>query len=336
LEYEPELFYFWFDELLGYLLCADLFEKAEVCFKKFIATFEKEIGSGYALEKIAESYSCAHRGLGQIYQFKGQIDKAIIEYKKAIAIFPKGAYNHIILGEFFLKLNRINETISEYKKAIECDPSFAQYHKSLGDILLKNEDFIDALEAYRKAHEIWPDEKNFTKAYFGLKNSLDKSLYRKISDQHFMRGIDQQNVRIDTSHLPDLNNQIEMTELRLRKIISDSLDNDPSKLPPNIFQNLTDFIQREVKKNAVLDFRNYKSLSAMLEFSDIRDLQNIIIGKTNWPIFEMRFGNKERLNTKFDQFAELRNGIRHSRPVDKITHKEGEAAILWFEQVLNK
>ena len=137
-------------------------------------------------------------------------------------------------------------------------------------------------------------------------------------------------------HLREIDEQIEQTELKLRKIISDGLNNDPSKLPPQILQDLNEFILRAVKKNAALDIGNYKSLISMLEFSDLRELQNIILGKATWPIFEPRFGNKERLNTKFDQFAELRNNIRHSRTVDEITRKEGEAAILWFEQVLNK
>ena len=39
---------------------------------------------------------------------------------------------------------------------------------------------------------------------------------------------------------------------------------------------------------------------------------------------------------QFDQLAELRNGIRHSRAVTDITRKEGEAAILWFNQLLLK
>ena len=49
--------------------------------------------------------------------------------------------------------------------------------------------------------------------------------------------------------------------------------------------------------------------------------------------FEGRFANKETLGKRFGQLADLRNGIRHSRSVDEITCKEGEAAILWFEQV---
>jgi hypothetical protein len=54
------------------------------------------------------------------------------------------------------------------------------------------------------------------------------------------------------------------------------------------------------------------------------------------PLFEPRFSTKESLVAKFDQLAELRNGIRHSRAVSEIVRKEGEAAILWFGQVLTK
>lgn len=39
-------------------------------------------------------------------------------------------------------------------------------------------------------------------------------------------------------------------------------------------------------------------------------------------------------SVKFNQLAELRNGIRDSRTVDEVTRKEGEAATLWFEQCL--
>jgi hypothetical protein len=54
------------------------------------------------------------------------------------------------------------------------------------------------------------------------------------------------------------------------------------------------------------------------------------------PRIEPRFANKEMVVGKFNQPAELRNGLRHSRRVDEITRKEGEAAVLWFNQVLNK
>ena len=34
--------------------------------------------------------------------------------------------------------------------------------------------------------------------------------------------------------------------------------------------------------------------------------------------------------------AEFRNAVRHSRAVDGIVEKDGEASIMWFEKVLNQ
>jgi hypothetical protein len=89
-------------------------------------------------------------------------------------------------------------------------------------------------------------------------------------------------------------------------------------------------------KNAALDGDRYKTLSGKLEYFDLRELQDTISGKGPWTQFEPRFGTKEALNIKFDQLAELRNGIRHSRAVSEVVRKEGEAAIIWFRQVLAK
>jgi hypothetical protein len=80
----------------------------------------------------------------------------------------------------------------------------------------------------------------------------------------------------------------------------------------------------------------YGSLDRKLEYFDVRDLQEVIVSRGLWPRFEHRFANKDNVQIKFGQLAELRNSIRHSRSVDEITRKEGEAAILWFTQVLGK
>jgi hypothetical protein len=71
-----------------------------------------------------------------------------------------------------------------------------------------------------------------------------------------------------------------------------------------------------------------------MEFCDLRELHDAIKTKALWPEFQPRFVNKETLNIKFGQLADLRNAIRHSRSADEITRKEGEAAILWFTKVL--
>ena len=143
--------------------------------------------------------------------------------------------------------------------------------------------------------------------------------------------------RLDlTPQLRDLDEKIEKIELGLRNGIAVALKENALELPPHITQKIEEHIQRAAKKNAALDLDHYDSMKGKLEFCDLRDLQDTITNKSLWSRFEKRFVNKETLNAKFGQLAELRNGIRHSRTVDEISRKEGEAAILWFEQVLAK
>ena len=46
------------------------------------------------------------------------------------------------------------------------------------------------------------------------------------------------------------------------------------------------------------------------------------------------FGKPGLLEQKFYQLGELRNCLRHSRDVNEVVQKEGEAAISWFESIL--
>ena len=143
--------------------------------------------------------------------------------------------------------------------------------------------------------------------------------------------------RIDLSpQLRDLDERIEKVELGLREVVGQTLADDLEALPSHVLQRANERVQRALNKNAALDGKSYATLTGKLEFFDLREIQDTITGKSLWPRFSVRFANIEALVGKFDQLAELRNGIRHSRTVDQITRKEGEAAILWFEQVLGR
>jgi len=143
--------------------------------------------------------------------------------------------------------------------------------------------------------------------------------------------------RLDLSpQLRELDENIEQTELGLRQIIVKTFGEDASQLPQHIQQKVGERIQGAAKKNPAMDTERYQTLPGMIEFFDLRDLQDAITSKTYWAQFESRFSNKEMLMAKFSQLVGLRNVIRHSRTVDDITRKEGEAAILWFKQVLGK
>ena len=143
--------------------------------------------------------------------------------------------------------------------------------------------------------------------------------------------------RLDLSPLlRELDEKIEQVELGLRATIEQALDGNREALPSHVRQKADERIQRALRKNAALDADDYQTLSGILEFADLRELQDVIVGKALWPRFEARFNSKGTLSVKFDQLAGLRNAIRHSRAVDEITRMEGEAAILWFDQVLAK
>jgi hypothetical protein len=136
--------------------------------------------------------------------------------------------------------------------------------------------------------------------------------------------------------LRDLDAATEQVELKLRKMVDTSLGGAASRIPSHVLQKVDERIARAVRKNAAMDSELYQTLTGKMEYFDLRELQDTITSSGPWPQFESRFGTKEALNVKFDQLAELRNGIRHSRAVSEVVRKEGEAAILWFRQVLTK
>ena len=143
--------------------------------------------------------------------------------------------------------------------------------------------------------------------------------------------------RLDLSaQLRELDARVEAVELALRRTIDQALGGKAESLPPHVLQKIDERLQAAARKNAALDLTYYQTLVGKLEYADLREAQDSILSKSIWPVFQARFSNKETLAKRFDQLAELRNGIRHSRTVDEVTRKEGEAAVIWFQHVLAK
>jgi restriction endonuclease Mrr len=128
--------------------------------------------------------------------------------------------------------------------------------------------------------------------------------------------------------------QVEGVELELRRIIADTLAGDASALPPHVTQRINERIASARRRNPGMGNGHYDSLAGKLEYCDLRELQVVLTFKALWPRFEARFGSKEMLDVRFAQLAQLRNGLRHSRTIDDVTRKDGEAALIWFRQVL--
>ena len=141
--------------------------------------------------------------------------------------------------------------------------------------------------------------------------------------------------RLDLSpRLRELDSDVEAIELKLRNRISQALDGDPALLPHHVRDKIEELIRSMSKKNPALDGERYATLEGKLEYADLRELEDIVKNKALRSRFEGLFPNREALVKHFDQLADLRNGIRHSRAVDELTRKQGEASILWFQSVL--
>lgn len=141
--------------------------------------------------------------------------------------------------------------------------------------------------------------------------------------------------RLDLSpRLRELDAKVEAIELSLRELIADVLGTSGATVPHHVLQRIDERISRALRKNSALDANHYSTLEGKLEYADLRELEDVVTNRSLGPLFRSRFPTKETLVKRFDQLAELRNGIRHSRTVDEVTRKEGEAAVVWFRQVL--
>ena len=132
-----------------------------------------------------------------------------------------------------------------------------------------------------------------------------------------------------------LNARIEAAELRLRRTVLERLRDDATLIPEHLAQKVRERIATAARKHPGEFGDYYETLAGQLEYFDLRDLQDLITAKPLWPEFETTFGTKETLSSRFSQLADLRNSIRHSRRVNEVTIKDGEAALLWFGRVLD-
>jgi len=130
--------------------------------------------------------------------------------------------------------------------------------------------------------------------------------------------------------LKKLDAGIERIELRLREVIAGGLDGSLDGVPEHVKQNVEPRLVGALTKNPGTSEAELRELPRVLDYFDLRELQDTITAKSLWPRFNEIFGKKELLMTRFGQLAELRNALRHARPVEPVTRLEGEAAVHWF------
>lgn len=141
--------------------------------------------------------------------------------------------------------------------------------------------------------------------------------------------------RLDLSpDLRDLDGRIEAVELEFRRLIDRTVAGDEAQLPGHVRDKIKGRIDGVLRKQPGLALEEFSRLERRLEHADLHELEAIIVNKTLWQDFKSTFGTPQQVQQRFTQLGDLRNAIRHSRTASAVTQKDGEAAILWFEQAL--
>lgn len=108
--------------------------------------------------KVAPNYAMAHLGLGFVYVAKEWYDKAVVELKETIRIFPDNALAHCGLGTIYNTKGRYTQAISEHVKAIQINPDLSESHYGLGVAYGNRKLYDKAISEFKKTIDINPDD----------------------------------------------------------------------------------------------------------------------------------------------------------------------------------
>jgi Tfp pilus assembly protein PilF len=126
----------------------------------------------------------AYYNLGIIFQDKMQHSEAIAYYSKALRLDPVLIDAHYNMGIAFRDLMRINEAITCYQNAIQLDPNFATAHFNLSLALLLSGNFREGWEEFEwrwKIKEL-SQRRNFLQPQWNGANIPGKTLLLHAED----------------------------------------------------------------------------------------------------------------------------------------------------------
>lgn len=97
-----------------------------------------------------------HNNLGDLYSRRGEFEKAVEEFKTAIALLPNYGDAYHNLANTYLQMNKIDLAIENYQKALEYNPRLWQSHQNLAAIFYQTGQPDLAKEHLKKVLEIDP------------------------------------------------------------------------------------------------------------------------------------------------------------------------------------
>jgi hypothetical protein len=239
---------------------------------------------------------------------------------------------HHIFPRAFLRRNKLD---NEYSLANFCfipaelnkeilDKSPKDYFAKYD---LENPDFKEALEAQLISYDDV------------IKNNDYKTFLSERSTaifQEFERLLGSKILQVAGKNV---NQALDNTENLIRTLIDrtmlEKVGNDYWKkvIPSDIKLKVQEKVDEYLKKNPTKMLIDLSTLDN-LSFCDIMDYSNVIL--KNWEYFEETFKSKFEIEKRFIAFKDFRNAVKHNREIDAVLQRDGETALIWFEQVLKK
>lgn len=108
-------------------------------------------------EKLATDDAVAYNNRGVVYYGKGDYDRAMSDFNKAIELKPDlaAAYNN--RGVVYRDKGDYDRAMRDYTKAIELKPDDAEAYNNRGVVYFRKGDYDRAMSEYDKAIELKPD-----------------------------------------------------------------------------------------------------------------------------------------------------------------------------------
>ena len=109
---------------------------------------------------INPEFAPAHERIGTIYQLQGNLMDAIASFSKAIQSNPQSMAAQLGLGNAYQQMGWAELAITHFQKALELEPDrfLAEYHCKLGDSLKDRGRIGEAIASYERAIATNPNE----------------------------------------------------------------------------------------------------------------------------------------------------------------------------------
>ena len=123
--------------------------------------------------KVSPLSGRAHNNMGDVYSREGNMEAAVLEFRKAIELNPNYADACHNLANVYYSQGNLKEAIHYYQKAIVSNPELFEAHYNLGIVYINIGDFDKAVEELNKAARLKPYDKNVRSALeFSMKNRV--------------------------------------------------------------------------------------------------------------------------------------------------------------------